>query len=357
MQDLDTFSLEPVESVNTALQAEVTEVWAKNLASVSDPSTRVREIVAIARDKTGKLVGVATAAKIIEFNTKQFLWTVRTFIDEQVREYDLASALVSRIIDMKRERFVAGYDPEVIGIVLQLQNPAFQLDHRPLCNVNSLTHGGMTRRLNKVGYDPEGGRNTVHYFEGAHIRFPDGEQAPFNRMGQSIDNDRMVYHHCFNQIDDGLAAHIIDFWMAEGAMPTREICAQRVKDVAMIAKQGEEICAVSSLFITPVPTLRTHLYGFRAFVGTKFRYGMAATNLAGNLWRELNTQFAAGELNPRLPGMVYLLQNKGMNRGLSFGISPRTGFFFAGFDSQGQQIRVKWFDKATLRDAREFEVL
>jgi len=148
-----------------ALQTEILDFWIEHgaLGSREKGQARLSEVIKIARTvKDDKLVAVSTVYSGENPQLKQNFFYFRCFVAENHRRARLALFLIRAVYSQLNDRFVAGLDPDVIGLMMEVQNDKLQQYHRPAV----WTRTGMVF----IGYNARGDQVRVNYFDGAQIR-------------------------------------------------------------------------------------------------------------------------------------------------------------------------------------------
>ena len=318
---------------------------------LGEPSAFLYEKPSVVAIEQSKLFACACADLVTDEQTSQLVWDVGVvFIDDFERD-DVLRALLGALT-----KSVQLYDSTRASI--------YAVGVRYVASVvptsASMSFMAGEYEFNYIGETEKRGGVYLHYFDGAHVKFPSGHQH--HRESPSVhsdsdsdsDPDPLSYHYCFLSADRSWEASVQEFWLQEGALPNLEQCEQRLPQVAMVAYDHRHVAAVGSLFAARVEKVQSHMLAVRIFVGAKYRRGLAATEIVNKLWINLNQQYQNGELAPRMPGMFYLIQNVEINAQCSIAQGPLTGFLVVGFDDQGQQMRLKWFEDARSGDRRYY---
>lgn len=312
-----------------------------SVVSVGDLSVALYEKPSVVAIKDSKLLAYAFADLVTDNQTSQLVWDVTVvFIDDFDKDEMLGVLLggLTKSVELYDSTRASIY---AVGV-------RYVANVVPASAYMSFMAGEY--EFNYIGQSGENGGVYLHYFEGAHVKFPSGHQHHEGCLSVHFDADPLTYQYCFLSAERSWADSVREFWLQEGALSTLEQCEQRLPQVAMVAYDKEQVAAVGTLFAARVEKVRSHMLAFRIFVGAKYRRGLAATTIINKLWMSLNQQYKNEELDPRIPGMFYLIQNVETNAQFSIAQSPRTGFLVAGFDGQDQQIRLKWFDGARSGD-------
>lgn len=150
---------------SNALKTEILDFWIEHRAldSREKGQDRLPEVISIVRTSDDeKLVAVSTVYIKKNPQLKQNLFYFRCFVAEDHRRALLALFLIRTVYRQLNDRFVAGLDPAVIGLMMEVQNQKLQQHHRPAV----WTRTGVVF----IGYRTRGDQIRVNYFDGAQIQ-------------------------------------------------------------------------------------------------------------------------------------------------------------------------------------------
>ena len=294
------------------------------------------------------ITGVTTAVKTLEPMSRQSLWLLETHMRPNSPS-ELIEASVAKLTCLLRDRWLEGESRSTIGVFRRQTLSRERLPRLPLGEYLAAPDGLTPLYFFEIGRPQASIRHVVHYFPNSQFLFP-GESNLRPRAKSIPGAEPLPCRFVWGPKDPTLANAIVDFWVREGAIQDRAKAEDRVGQVTSISLDGERIAAVSSVFPVEVKQLRFSALGFRCFVGKDYRLGHQSMILTEDTYQQLNRLFTAGSLTPRLPGIVYTLQNPAQGNAINEADAPRTGFFFMGFDDRGFQIRARWFSGATAAD-------
>jgi len=145
----EDYSVSPVSGrVSEELRREEAAVWLRHgaIPDASEARRRADELVCVARNAAGEIVGVNTVyvSRLRAAEDRYFFY--RMFIRPRDRHLHLCIALVRAAVDALRERRVSG--SVVKGVVLITENPKLMRDS----GRRLLTHLGWRH----AGADPRG---------------------------------------------------------------------------------------------------------------------------------------------------------------------------------------------------------
>jgi hypothetical protein len=150
-------------------QDDVVRFWLGEQA-MSEPEARARapQLLVIARDEAGCVMGVSTAVAtwVERLGIRCFYY--RTFVGQAHRARGVARDILVASCNHLNQRFAQGIDPEVLGVFLDIENPALARVH----NQAVWREGEFCFVF--VGQTPSGHQLRVAYFDEAKI---DGKQV------------------------------------------------------------------------------------------------------------------------------------------------------------------------------------
>lgn len=163
-------------------------------------------------------------------------------------------------------------------------------------------------------------------------------------MSENIET-RIVWRNVGD--DDG--AEIKAFWLKNDLILDEAKAEERLRDVCIIAKAGDEVVGVSSIRIDPHLYEGTFVGYFRCAVSAAFRQGGLAIRLTIESQSALE-QWSKANPPENVLGMKIVVENAAIisNKRGRQPIWAATGQTLVGLDRNGNQVRVKWFDHALL---------
>lgn len=158
------YTLENVwEDKSEVVKEEIIEFWLREraLGSREQAVGRVKQVVFVARDSFGELVGICTVYPRQNPQTRHNFYHFRTFVSTSHRRHLLAARFAVECRDYFNDRFVAGHDPQIIGMIAETENEALKSKH----NQAVWPYSGMVF----ISYNHRGDHVYVCYFDGARI--------------------------------------------------------------------------------------------------------------------------------------------------------------------------------------------
>ena len=141
---------------------------------------------------------------------------------------------------------------------------------------------------------------------------------------------------------------VIDLWRRETGMPDEE-AKRRIHELLLVATLDGRLAGVSSAYLQLEPQLGMSLWGYRAFVAASHRMETIALSLALVGYGHLRDRFLSG-VDRRASGVLYVVENEGLQQRFADAIWPRTGFTFIGENERGDHVRVRYFPGALAPD-------
>lgn len=147
-----------------ALQAELIDFWVRTgaLPTREQAEARVPQAMLLARAAVGGQI-VAVSTVYVQFNQQlgHHFYYFRCFVEEAHRRSALAINLLTLVYDELNTRFVAGEQPQILGMVLEVQNAAIN---------QHFTQAVWPRTgFVYIGRNAQGDYVRVAYFAGARI--------------------------------------------------------------------------------------------------------------------------------------------------------------------------------------------
>lgn len=197
-----------------------------------------------------------------------------------------------------------------------------------------------------AGYTPDDRQVRIRYFWGATVG-PGLPESPSLDEAMAQDTpleDRYRIEPLAENTAIG-SEDVLALWEREGVLPG-PMARERVKQVNLVAIKGErEVAGVSTVYLEHSLQLRMDLWHYRTFVGSAHRHTNVARHLISGNRDLLERRFTSGE-DTRAPGMIFALENEGMQRHLNTALWAHSRFVFIGEDQHGRHIRVYYFPGA-----------
>ncbi|MBI1261444.1 MAG: hypothetical protein GC184_06940 [Rhizobiales bacterium] len=143
--------------------------------------------------------------------------------------------------------------------------------------------------------------------------------------------------------DSKVEADVKATWAKHNILPEGVDPEKRVKQLCVVAYEGDQVAGISTMDIAPYKPLRKRFGFFRAFTIPGFGNQDIARGLAVNC-RDVLNQWSIDNPQEAVAGMMAVYQAKGMGR-RPVGVS---GLTLIGYTPEGYQVRVIWFDHVTI---------
>jgi hypothetical protein len=153
------------KKVSPELETELIGFWTKHKAigAEKDAAARAKQVVCIARDENGELVGVSTAHPRIVPRLRQPMYYYRNFIAEGARGQQLAPEFLEQSKQALQKYNLGLSKPLCLGMIIELENKGLAA-HR--------NEAQWKEGFTFIGYSPKGLTLRVWYFEGVKLFAP-----------------------------------------------------------------------------------------------------------------------------------------------------------------------------------------
>lgn len=138
---------------------------------------------------------------------------------------------------------------------------------------------------------------------------------------------------------------IVELWVTEAGLPADE-AHRRLNEVLLVAThEGRGPVAVTTAYLRHDARLRMDLWHYRAFVAPAHRLSVLAITMAAIGRDVLRDRFVSGE-DLRGAGVIFEVENPGLQRAHNQAIWPRLDFVFIGENARGDHVRLHPFPGA-----------
>ena len=153
------------KQVTPELEAELIKFWVANnaIGKEDDAAKRAKQVVCVARDDKGELVGVSTAHPRIVPRLRQPMYYYRNFIAEGARGQQLAPEFLEQTKQALQAYNLGLSKPLCLGMIIELENKSLA-GHR--------NEAQWKEGFTFIGYSPKGLTLRVWYFEGVRLFAP-----------------------------------------------------------------------------------------------------------------------------------------------------------------------------------------
>ena len=141
---------------------------------------------------------------------------------------------------------------------------------------------------------------------------------------------------------------MLDFWLTEGALPSREAALQRLPQVAMVARDNSgAIAAVCTVYQQYCERLENWFYYSRAFTGKHHRQAGLSTDIFCQVRDYFEQRFCAG-VDTRCIGFFAEIESDILKQHINLGYRPSTKTVYIGKNERGDHLRVYYFPGARI---------
>lgn len=152
----------------------------------------------------------------------------------------------------------------------------------------------------------------------------------------------------WKQVTAELKAELLSMWEQNNAMRDRAQAAARAEQAVCIGRDGHgALCAVGTAVVRVLPRLRQPMYYYRQFFSQQIR-GNKQTVPFFNEARRILQHYNAALPVPESLGLLMELENPLLSTRYNAADSDAAGTTFIGYSPRGLQLRVAYFEGATL---------
>ncbi len=296
---------------------------------------RARQTVALLYDDQGLIVGLGSVERIHIAQLINDFWSVAVYVDPAHVKRQLARRLNLVIRDYFEQRFTAGEDLDVIGMIMKVQSAILSKARTEAVTPNG---GFLFFGRNRAGHDMR-----VYYFAGALLEdhadtLPVAYDSPPSEGSAHIEL-------CWDNRTPALEEEVADFLQSEGALKDPAIAKERASHTAAIARDTSgKLIAEFSAQARRINQLDNKLWWVATYV--------SPDNRSANLSREililvrdfLEQRFKEGK-DRDVIGMFVVMQTRAYKGGRNRAVGP-TNLAFVGRNKRGDNMRVYYFEGA-----------
>jgi hypothetical protein len=245
--------------------------------------------------------------------------------------------MFNAVFDELQEGFKPG-EGGPLGVCVMVPEPA-EMERRPeaVWPDTELLFAGYTRDDRQV---------RIRYFWGAKIG-PGLPGSPSVEEQRDVDYS-LEDRYRIEVLEESTSVtpdDVLAFWSRERAID-EEKARRRVHEVKLVAITGDaEVAGVSTLYLERSAQLRMDVWNYRTFVGGTHRMSNIAAQLIIRNRDLLESRFVSGE-DTRAQGVLFDLENEGMQQHLNNAYWPPSDFTFIGENRKGHHRRVHYFPGA-----------
>jgi hypothetical protein len=163
VKSVNDYSFQLVTSpVSQQIATDVAKLWMESARlSTAEAERRIKELVLIARDKSGNAIGVSTAVKTFFPQIHNYVYAYRCFIHPEFRAPALDTQMIVRTKNHLAEISRLETSNKCVGIMVIVQNEIIKAQWKQAVWLGA--------DMIYVGNTPEGHHIRVGYFNGARI--------------------------------------------------------------------------------------------------------------------------------------------------------------------------------------------
>jgi GNAT superfamily N-acetyltransferase len=152
-----------------------------------------------------------------------------------------------------------------------------------------------------------------------------------------------TYRTVWQATDTAAQVAAMKFWADNGLLAPNIDQAARVAQLCTMAYDGAEVVGVATARIRPLEMMNADFALFRCAVAPEHRRRGIATSLAVRSYGALET-WALEHLDRNVQGMACVVLGAELQQKQTEPLWPRSGLNLAGYDANGAQLRVAWFE-------------
>ena len=159
---------------------------------------------------------------------------------------------------------------------------------------------------------------------------------------------KTTFHPVWKQVTPELAQEIVAFWKQHNALGDEAVANARTEQVVCIARDDAgQLCGVGTAMIKVLPRLRQPTYYYRQFFAKTLRGQQQELVFFQTCKQVLHTYNQALAQAESL-GILLEIENAKIAHAYNQAIVPGFDAVFIGYSPRGLQLRVSYFDAATL---------
>jgi hypothetical protein len=153
-----------------------------------------------------------------------------------------------------------------------------------------------------------------------------------------------------------VAAQVLALWRRLDAVPP-DLAEARIKELCAVACQGDQVVGIATVAVDDVPQLGCRFGFFRCLVDPAHRERDIARRLAVYS-RDLLAAWSQGNPAEKVMGLAAVVESPNLEAISKLPVWPASRLTLAGYNDRGNQVRIVWFEHASLgarRDAARSE--
>lgn len=160
----------------------------------------------------------------------------------------------------------------------------------------------------------------------------------------------VLFEPAWRRDDPKFAADALALWRRLDAVPP-QVAEGRVKELCAVAQHGGELVGVSTVVLDHLPQLGYRFGLFRCLVDPAYRQQGLARSLAVYS-RDLLARWSKDHPEEAVVGMATVVESPKLDEFGKLPVWPASGLTLMGYTEKDLQIRIVWFDHASLGPRR-----
>ena len=159
-------------------------------------------------------------------------------------------------------------------------------------------------------------------------------------------SDEIACTIVWNRVTESLRDELVEMWLAENALPSRDDAEQRAEEAIVVARDASgHLVGVATARDIYAPRLVNHFLYYRTYVASDHRRQQVALALVEAAVDFFEAEFAARRTGKAI-GLLAVTENTELQAGLRDAVTIIVPFVFVGVTDDGKQIRVHYFEGA-----------
>ena len=156
-----------------------------------------------------------------------------------------------------------------------------------------------------------------------------------------------VLKGCWRSADAVIQRDVLKFWREEDLLPDVADAAKRLKEVCVVAYDGDRIIGALDAQIRRLDVVRARFAVLRVAIANDRKHARLGSDLVG-LAMHLLEQWSIQNPAEKLCGIARIVHAKQIDELARQPVWEPTKLTLIGYNAKGAQIRIAWFGHATL---------
>ena len=338
------FTIERVSRpISKALRSEIEAMWKAENARIADPEARMAQVGYIARHESGALVGVCSS--VVEkgvYNGLQF-HAMRVLVSSAYRQNLLAFDMLAHLSEELSDNSEGDIQGGPVGVKVVIQTPIIaQRGAIPCTRTFQFPVNKSPKTYLLSGFTPNAHPEYCCYFENDN----DASRAALERWAHESETFcREATVQLLTQDSPAGDKDSVLALLQEKSItgiPARSQPAPGDR-ILYSLRSDSQVIAACELVPRVIPEINGTLLGLHIHAGKVADNIDLATCFARQIYTRLNQG-----IRPRPAGAAGLFTVYTDRTGLP-AVCPVTGFHLHGVDTQGRELRVRFFDDVVVK--------